>query len=491
MAVLVFGSLAEDRQDPSLDGLGGRRGGVASFSIFLYDSGNFAPFLATALGGAAGLLLRSRVRTSELVGEAEELRGQAAWLEQRTVVARELHDVVGHHVTAMVVQAEAGQVADPQEALRTIGELGRTALAELDSLVVHLRDPGAPLTVSAPPRLLDIDELLAEPLRRSGVAVDVRLGDDLGLDELDVLTVYRIAQEALTNVARHARARHVWVELTRNGDHVRLRVSDDGAGPPAERTRGSGLVGIEERVSAPRWLGRAGRAAGRRHDPRREPAGVRAMTRVAVVDDQQLVRDGFSLILGAQPDLEVAVEAADGQAFLDAVRADPRIDVALVDIRMPVLDGLAATRALAAVPHAPAVIVVTTFDDDAYVLDAIAAGARGFLLKRCSAPSSSPRCGRSRAVTRSCPTEVTEAVLARVRSSGPATRADLTPYALTDRELEVLALVGAGLNNTEIAGRLHLSMSSVKTHVSNVLAKTHSRDRVQAAILAIRAGLRP
>jgi len=248
MAVLVFGSLAEDRQArPWMGWAGGVSG--ASFSIYVYDSGNFAPFLATALGGAAGLLLRSRLRTTELVGEADELRGQAAWLEQRTAVARELHDVVGHHVTAMVVQAEAGQVAEPQEALRTIGELGRTALAELDSLVVHLRDPGAPLTVSAPPRLLDIDELLGEPLRAAGVTVDVRLGDDLGLDELDVLTVYRIAQEALTNVVRHARARHVWVELTRSGDLVRLRVSDDGAGPPAERTRGSGLLGIEERVS--------------------------------------------------------------------------------------------------------------------------------------------------------------------------------------------------------------------------------------------------
>ena len=82
--------------------------------------------------------------------------------------------------------------------------------------------------------------------------------------------------------------------------------------------------------------------------------------------------------------MEVAVQAEDGQQFLDAVRADPRLDVALVDIRMPVLDGLSPTRALAAVPHAPAVIVVTTFGDDAYVLDAIAAGARGFLLKRCS-----------------------------------------------------------------------------------------------------------
>ena len=213
--------------------------------------------------------------------------------------------------------------------------------------------------------------------------------------------------------------------------------------------------------------------------------------RVAVVDDQQLVRDGFSLILRSQPDLEVAVEAADGQAFLDAVRGDPRVDVALVDIRMPVLDGLAATRALAAVPHAPAVIVVTTFDEDAYVLDAIAAGARGFLLKRCSAQELVNAVRTVAAGGSILSTDVTEAVLARVRSSGPESLTDLATYALTDRESEVLALVGSGLNNTEIAERLHLSMSSVKTHVSNVLAKTQSRDRVQAAILAIRAGLTP
>lgn len=215
------------------------------------------------------------------------------------------------------------------------------------------------------------------------------------------------------------------------------------------------------------------------------------VVRVAVVDDQQLVRDGFSLILRAQPDLEVAVEAPDGQAFLDAVRRDPRIDVALVDIRMPVLDGLAATRALAAVPHAPAVIVVTTFDEDAYVLDAIAAGARGFLLKRCSAQELVTAVRTVAAGGSILSTDVTEAVLARVRASGPESLADLSAHRLTERELVVLALVGAGLNNAEIAERLHLSMSSVKTHVSNVLAKTQSRDRVQAAILAIRAGLTP
>ncbi|GAB3200608.1 response regulator transcription factor [Nocardioides hungaricus] len=213
--------------------------------------------------------------------------------------------------------------------------------------------------------------------------------------------------------------------------------------------------------------------------------------RVAVVDDQQLVREGFAMILGAQADIEVAVQAEDGRRFLDAVRADPRIDVALVDIRMPVLDGLAATRALAAVPHAPAVIVVTTFDDDAYVLDAIAAGARGFVLKRCSGRELVDAVRRVAGGDSILSPEVTGAVLARVRASGSSGTADLAPYALTSRESDVLALVGAGLNNTEIADRLHLSLSTVKTHVSNVLDKTGSRDRVGAALLAIRAGLTP
>lgn len=213
------------------------------------------------------------------------------------------------------------------------------------------------------------------------------------------------------------------------------------------------------------------------------------MIRVAVVDDQQLVREGFALILGAQPDLEVAVQAADGRAFVDAVRVDPRLDVALVDIRMPVLDGLSATRALGGIPHAPAVIVVTTFDQDDYVLDAIAAGATGFLLKRCSGRELVDAVRRVATGESILSPQVTGAVLARIRGAGPARPAELTAYALTGREHDVLALIGTGLNNSEIAARLHLSLSTVKTHVTNVLAKTGSRDRVQVAILAIRAGL--
>ncbi|MCP3785402.1 response regulator transcription factor [Micromonospora sp. A3M-1-15] len=215
------------------------------------------------------------------------------------------------------------------------------------------------------------------------------------------------------------------------------------------------------------------------------------MIRVAIADDQQLVRDGFSLILRSQPDIHVAAEASDGRQLLDAVRHDSRIDVALVDIRMPVLDGLQATRELAAIPHAPAVIVVTTFDDDAYVLDAIASGARGFLLKRGSARDLIAAVRTVAAGEAILSAEVTGAVLDRVRATGPATRVELAAYQPTARETDVLALIGAGLNNTEIAERLYLSMSTVKTHVTNVLAKTGSRDRVRAAILAIQAGLSP
>ncbi|MFE9917003.1 response regulator [Micromonospora sp. NPDC005553] len=215
------------------------------------------------------------------------------------------------------------------------------------------------------------------------------------------------------------------------------------------------------------------------------------MIRVAVADDQELVRDGFSLILRSQADIQVAAEAADGRQLLDAVRRDSRIDVALVDIRMPVLDGLQATRELARIPHSPAVIVVTTFDDDAYVLDAIAAGARGFLLKRSSARDLIAAVRTVAAGEAVLSAEVTGAVLDRVRATGPATRVELAAYQLTARETDVLALIGAGLNNNEIAERLYLSMSTVKTHVTNVLAKTGSRDRVGAAILAIQAGLTP
>jgi len=250
VAAFTMVSVVEDtREVPWVAWVFGFAGSIGGLILYA-DQATVSGFLAVALGGGLGLLLRSRFTEKQLTDQAHSLRGKAVWLEQRTSLARELHDVVGHHVTAMVVQAEAGQMGDSQAALRNIGDLGRKALGELDALVVHLRDPKSDLAVTAPPRLLDIDELLAAPLRGQGVHVSVRIDEELGLDEVGVLTVYRIAQEALTNVTRHARAGNAWVELTRYDDRVRLRVSDDGVGPAPHPDRGSGLLGIEERVSA-------------------------------------------------------------------------------------------------------------------------------------------------------------------------------------------------------------------------------------------------
>ena len=153
------------------------------------------------------------------------------------------------------------------------------------------------------------------------------------------------------------------------------------------------------------------------------------------------------------------------------------------------LSGLAATRALQALPHAPAVIVVTTFDQDDYVLDAIAAGARGFLLKRCSG-ADLVRAVRAVADGDSILSpEVTRAVLARVRAGGPHGAQDLSAYGLSPREADVLALIGLGLNNTEIAASFFLAEATVKTHIGRILAKLGLRDRVQMVVLAYETGL--
>jgi signal transduction histidine kinase len=253
-AALVFLSTCQDpARHPWLGGVAGLVGAFGALVHALTGQRGMyeQPVIFVAAGYLAAALFRSWSQRRTLSREASQLRGHAAWLQQRTNLARELHDVVGHHVTAMVVQAEAGQLSDdPGAALRAIADSGRTALRELDALVVHLRDPDAAIVVSAPPRLSDIDELLAAPLRQQGVTVLVRLDPAPGLDELGTLTIYRIAQEALTNIARHANATAAWIDVARAGDRVHLRVSDDGTGPPKAPTRGSGLLGIEERVRA-------------------------------------------------------------------------------------------------------------------------------------------------------------------------------------------------------------------------------------------------
>lgn len=211
--------------------------------------------------------------------------------------------------------------------------------------------------------------------------------------------------------------------------------------------------------------------------------------KVVVVDDQELVRTGFRVILNAEPDLEVVGEASNGQEAINIVgRVSP--DVVLMDIRMPVLDGLAATRQIVIDPETPPrVIILTTFDLDEYVYEALRLGASGFLLKDGPADQ---LLSAVRVVARGealLAPQVTRRLIAEFsRRMRTTTRPHLL-QTLTPRELEVLQLMARGLSNTEIGTELHVAETTVRTHVARVLAKLDLRNRVQAVVLAYEAGL--
>jgi DNA-binding NarL/FixJ family response regulator len=208
--------------------------------------------------------------------------------------------------------------------------------------------------------------------------------------------------------------------------------------------------------------------------------------RVLVVDDQEMVRAGFGALLNAQPDIEVVGQAGDGAEAIKAA-AELSPDVILMDVRMPVMDGLAAAREILSGPDAPRVIMLTTFDLDDYVYAALRAGASGFLLKH-STPDE--LAGAVRVVAAGdalLAPSVTRRLVEDFARSQPVTRT--TPDRLTPREADVLRLVARGLSNRQIAAELVLAEQTVKTHVSNILAKLDLRDRAQAVVYAYESGV--
>jgi DNA-binding NarL/FixJ family response regulator len=215
------------------------------------------------------------------------------------------------------------------------------------------------------------------------------------------------------------------------------------------------------------------------------------MIRVLLADDQALVRQGFRVLLQTAGDIEVLGEAADGQQALDLTRR-LRPDVVLMDIRMPVLDGLGATRAISADPDLAEtrILILTTFDDDTYVFEALRAGAAGFLVKDADTEQllqavrvvAAGQALLTPAATRA----LIEAYVARPE---PAITAPAVLAALTEREREVLALVGVGLSNEEIAAKLVLSPATSRTHVSRIMTKLGARDRAQLVVAAYESGL--
>ncbi|ANP48493.1 DNA-binding NarL/FixJ family response regulator [Streptomyces griseochromogenes] len=214
--------------------------------------------------------------------------------------------------------------------------------------------------------------------------------------------------------------------------------------------------------------------------------------RVLIADDQMMVREGFSVLLNAMPDIEVVGEAVNGREAVERVR-ELAPDVVLMDIRMPELNGIEATREIVAADGAAKVLVLTTFDLDEYVYQALRAGASGFLLKDASARQlaegvrvvASGEALLAPSVTKRLITEFSR--LAEAPRMMPSARAAYGE--LTERETEVLVLIAQGLSNAEIAERLVVAESTIKTHVSRILVKLGLRDRTQAAVFAYEARL--
>ena len=340
------------------------------------------------------------------------------------------------------------------------------------------------------------------------------------------LAAYRVVQEALTNVMKHAGPVRTTVRLQYRPRDLLITVSDDGpppdsapaaAGPGTGEAAGPvsdgrGLIGLRERIAVyggeldagPRpgggWrltvqdpAGTGGRRAAR---PAGVPGGGAVSAaddpgpRVVIADDQMLVRSGFRLILSSAG-IPVVAEAADGQEAV-AAALKYRPDVMLMDIRMPEMDGLEATRRILASRSGQEmrIIILTTFDLDQYVYAALSAGASGFLLKDVSPEHLIAAVRLVRSGDALLAPSITRRLVERFAGHQPLAAevsADLST--LTPRELEVLGLIARGLSNAELAAELTVSEATVKTHVARILTKLQLRDRVQAVVLAYETGL--
>ena len=308
------------------------------------------------------------------------------------------------------------------------------------------------------------------------------------------LTLYPTAQEALTNVRKHARPQWVELRLAYEPAGTRLTIEDFGGNgaTPLSDSGGYGLTGMRERAEL---LGRpAARRADRHRLPRRAVgASMSTPTRVVVADDQRVVREGLAMLLRLLPGIEVVGTARDGEQALALVE-ELKPDVVLMDLRMPRCDGVEATRRLRERGSATRVVVLTTYADDRSVVDALQAGARGFLTKDAGAEEIQQAIAAVVSGAAAIDPAVQHHLVDAVASGLPAKAqapTPLLPDGLTPREAEVLSLIAEGLSNPEIAARLVVSEATVKSHVNHLFTKTGVRDRAQAVAYAYRHGLAP
>ena len=463
----------------------------------------YFPAVIVVLCWLAGRTVRLRLRhaaelheAAALASEQREREAQQAVVDERRRIAREMHDVVAHSISIMVVQAGGARrilATDPDRAERAAARIrhaGSDALAEMDILLGVLESVPGRETAATLDALAD----LVARTREAGLPVTLEVhGTRRPLPAGAEQAVYRVVQEALTNAIKHAGGATTRVELRWGEEALELRVADAGDGGPSPQLAGAGhgLIGMRERIRVHGGERRGGRAARRRLRGRRSPAagardGERAVSvRVLIVDDAELVREGLRMALEPAPGIEVVGEAGDGAAGVaEAERLRP--DVVLMDVRMPELDGIEATRRIVALDGPPVrVLMLTTFDLDEYLFEALHAGVSGFTLK--DTPPDELLAGVF-AVARDdalVDPAATLPLIERVTRSHPPSSPPAGLAELSAPEREVLELIAAGLPDAEIAARL--SVEDVGARVAGVLAKLGARDRVHAVLAAYRS----
>ena len=458
-----------------------------------------------------GLYIRTRrVLFDQLRERADDLeRGRdqqvaLAAAAERARIAREMHDIVAHHLTVMVALSDgaAAQIATSpkraEAAMRTVSATGRQALGDTRQLLGVLRDPHGSSQREPLPDLGALDRLV-DQVRAAGLAVrfETQGAPPPTGAPGPQLAVYRLVQEALTNTMKHAGPHVAAAVLIRyEADEVCVEVADDGCGDPGDPDDRRGPRADRD-ARTDRGLRRPdrGRTEGSARLARLGPGAVGRRTAVVIgvvlVDDQALLRAGFRMILDAEPDIHVLGEAADGDQGAALVAAT-NPDVVLMDVRMPRTDGIAATaRITREVPQAR-VVILTTFDLDEYVYAGLRAGASGFLLKD-APPADLLNAIRTVAAGDAVlAPSATRRLLDRFAAALPndaSGTATTDPLAgLTERERDVFALLAAGHSNREIGAKLYVAEGTVKVHVSRVLTKLGLRDRVQAVVLAYETG---
>ena len=453
-------------------------------------------------------LAEANHRLEQMIAENTGLQAQlltqareAGAGDERQRMAREIHDTIAQGLTGIVTQLEAAQQtsndAERERRIDNAKRLARHSLAEARRSVQALR----------PQALEDsrLPEALADEVARwsvtSGVTGDVETtGEARALHPEVEVTLLRVAQEALANVAKHAGASRAGVTLSYMEDVVSLDVRDDGAGFAVTERNGHlagetpaaggfGLIAMRQRVS---------RLAGQLEIESEPGAGtavsaslpaiplgevrVSQTIRLLIADDHPVVRDGLRGIFEASGEFEVAGEAANGREAVDRAAA-LHPDVVLMDLRMPVLDGVSAIKLLAEKGIGARVLVLTTFDTDTDVVPAIEAGATGYLLK------DSPPDELLRGVRAAARGEAVLSPSVATRLLGQVRQPAREP--LSQRELDILGLIAQGCSNREAAARLFISEATVKTHVLHIYAKLGVNDRAAAVATGFERGLLP